>query len=112
MLGDIIESIAGAIFLDTQFDFECVWKIMKHILSPIATPHTLQLQPLRELQEICSEHHWNIEWDFEEQVEGVMATGVVYLEESDHIIGTWMNESKRSAKIGAAQQILLRMEVI
>lgn len=111
VLGDIIQSIAGAIFLDTKFDFECVWRIMKRILSPIPTPHTMQLQPLRELHEICSKHHGHVEWNFEEQVEGVLATGVVHLEES-RIVGTELKESKRAAKIAAAKQILLRMEVI
>lgn len=106
----MIESIAGAILVDNKFDFECVWRIMKPILSPIATPDTVELQPLRELQEICSKNRYDVKWDFKEQGEVIVVTGTVHLEKSN-IVGTGMKENKRVAKIAAARQILLLMEV-
>ena len=105
----MIESIAGAILVDNKFDFECVWRIMKPVLSPIATPDTVELQPLRELQEICSKNRYDVKWDFKEQGEVIVASGVVL--EKTNIVGTGMNENKKCAKIAAAQQILLLMEV-
>jgi len=64
VLGDLIESIAGAILVDTAFDLECLWRIMKPILSPIITPETLVLHPLRELQELCCQHGYSLKWKF------------------------------------------------
>lgn len=52
VLGDLIESITGAIVIDKRFNLDEVWKIFKPLLS-IATPDTLELPPLRELIELC-----------------------------------------------------------
>lgn len=48
-----MESIAGAILIDTKLNLEEVWRIFKPLLSPIVTPDNLQLQPHRELIELC-----------------------------------------------------------
>ncbi|KAK1288094.1 hypothetical protein QJS10_CPB19g01166 [Acorus calamus] len=55
-LGDLVESIAGAILIDTKLDIERVWETFEPLLSPIVTPDKLELPPLRELQELCSHH--------------------------------------------------------
>ncbi|KAF7134712.1 hypothetical protein RHSIM_Rhsim08G0003600 [Rhododendron simsii] len=52
-LGDMVESIAGAILIDTKLNLDEVWRIFKPILSPIVTPDKLELPPLRELIELC-----------------------------------------------------------
>ncbi|KAL9677647.1 hypothetical protein QQ045_005880 [Rhodiola kirilowii] len=52
-LGDMVESIAGAILIDAKLDLDEVWRIYKPLLSPIVTPDNLQLQPHRELIELC-----------------------------------------------------------
>ncbi|URE49672.1 Ribonuclease III domain [Musa troglodytarum] len=56
VLGDMVESIAGAILIDTKLDLDKVWEIFEPLLSPIATPENLELPPLRELTELCSHH--------------------------------------------------------
>lgn len=48
-----MESIAGAILIDTKLNLDEVWRIFKPILSPIVTPDKLELPPLRELIELC-----------------------------------------------------------
>lgn len=53
VLGDLVESIAGAILIDTKLNLDEVWKIVKPLLSPIVTPDKLELPPLRELIELC-----------------------------------------------------------
>ncbi|KAK1291521.1 hypothetical protein QJS10_CPB17g02656 [Acorus calamus] len=53
-LGDMLESIAGAILIDVDLNLEKVWEIFKPLLSPIVTPDKIELPPLRELIELCS----------------------------------------------------------
>ncbi|KAM0928770.1 hypothetical protein ACQ4PT_001980 [Festuca glaucescens] len=53
VLGDAIESIAAAIYFDSKFDKEVVWRSMKRLLEPLATPDTVECDPVEELQEFC-----------------------------------------------------------
>ncbi|KAF8393640.1 hypothetical protein HHK36_021886 [Tetracentron sinense] len=53
VLGDMVESIAGALLIDTKLNLDIIWKIFKPLLSPIVTPDNLQLPPVRELNELC-----------------------------------------------------------
>ena len=96
--------------MDTRFDLECAWRIMKPILSPIVTPETLDLHPLRELQELCCQHGYSLKWKLTKKGEVTVALGEVHLEESV-IAGTGSKANKKTAKMAAAQQILLLMEV-
>ncbi|GAU26678.1 hypothetical protein TSUD_314550 [Trifolium subterraneum] len=52
-LGDLVESIAGAVLIDTKLDLDAVWKVFNPLLSPIVTPDKLELPPLRELNQLC-----------------------------------------------------------
>ncbi|KAF3337365.1 endoribonuclease Dicer 3a-like protein [Carex littledalei] len=54
VLGDIVESITGAILIDTKFNLTQVWDIVESLLSPLVTPESLELPPFRELSELCS----------------------------------------------------------
>ena len=54
-----MESIAGAILVDTSFNLDAVWVVMKPLLSPIITPETLMQHPVVELQELCSRNGYN-----------------------------------------------------
>ncbi|KAF8722027.1 hypothetical protein HU200_022652 [Digitaria exilis] len=60
VLGDVIESIAGAIYLDSKCDKEIVWGSMKRLLEPLATPDTLEMDPVAELQELCDSKAYSI----------------------------------------------------
>ncbi|CAM0947604.1 unnamed protein product [Alopecurus aequalis] len=53
VLGDVIESIAGAIYLDSEYDKEAVWRSLKPLLEPLATPETVERDPVKMLQEFC-----------------------------------------------------------
>ncbi|GJW78864.1 endoribonuclease Dicer homolog 3a isoform X1 [Tanacetum coccineum] len=52
-LGDLVESIAGAMLVDTKLNLDEVWRVFEPLLSPIVTPNKLELPPLRELMELC-----------------------------------------------------------
>ncbi|KAL6544263.1 Helicase [Orobanche gracilis] len=53
VLGDLVESIAGAVLIDSKLNLDEVWKVFKPILSPIVKPDKLELHPTRELRELC-----------------------------------------------------------
>ncbi|KAL9244062.1 hypothetical protein vseg_017874 [Gypsophila vaccaria] len=52
-LGDLVESIAGAVLIDSKLQVEEVWRVFLPLLSPIVTPDNLELPPFRELIELC-----------------------------------------------------------
>ncbi|KAL0462724.1 UNVERIFIED_CONTAM: Dicer-like protein 4 [Sesamum latifolium] len=60
-LGDLVESCMGAVFLDTGFDLNHVWKIMLSLLDPIISFSKLQMNPLRNFMNsanpITGSHH-------------------------------------------------------
>ena len=60
VLGDVIESIAGAIYVDSKCNKEIVWRSMKRLLEPLATPGTLEMDPVKELQEFCNSKAYSI----------------------------------------------------
>lgn len=60
VLADIIESLAGAIFIDSGFNKEVVFKSISPLLEPLITPETLKLNPVRELNHILQTHHYTM----------------------------------------------------
>nr|XP_023904971.1 mannosyl-oligosaccharide glucosidase GCS1-like [Quercus suber] len=63
-LVDMVESIAGAILLDTKLNLNEVWRIYKPLLSPIVTPDKLELHPFRKLNELCASRGYFIKENF------------------------------------------------
>ncbi|XP_073150113.1 dicer-like protein 4 isoform X2 [Henckelia pumila] len=61
VLGDVVESYVGALFLDTGFDLNCVWKVVLSLLDPVVTLSKLQFNPLRDLRELCQFHNWELQ---------------------------------------------------
>jgi len=61
VLGDIIESLAGAILVDSEYDKEAVWKSIRPLLEPLVTPDTLTIHPIRELTELCQKMNYTME---------------------------------------------------
>ncbi|OEL33351.1 hypothetical protein BAE44_0005630 [Dichanthelium oligosanthes] len=60
VLGDVIESIAGAIYIDSKCDKEIVWRSMKPLLEPLPTHDTLDVDPVKELQELCDRQAYSV----------------------------------------------------
>ncbi|KAJ1420894.1 Ribonuclease III domain [Sesbania bispinosa] len=61
VLGDIIESLAGAILVDSGYNKEVVWQSIMPLLEPLVTPETLKLHPTRELHELCQKKGYTLE---------------------------------------------------
>uniref|UniRef100_A0A0E0KFW1 Uncharacterized protein n=1 Tax=Oryza punctata TaxID=4537 RepID=A0A0E0KFW1_ORYPU len=105
VLGDVIESIAGAIYLDSKCDKEVVWRSMKRLLEPLATPETIEPDPVKGLQEFCSRGSFKITYK-ETHVDGV--SSVIYRVKAGEITysATQSDPKKLVAKKLAAKAVL------
>jgi endoribonuclease Dicer len=60
-VGDVVQTLAAAIFLDADLDIETVWKVHEPLLQPLATPETVMLHPRRQLESLCLNQGWHLE---------------------------------------------------
>ncbi|PIA34920.1 hypothetical protein AQUCO_03700286v1 [Aquilegia coerulea] len=103
VLGDIFESIAGAIFLDSGRDTAVVWRVFQPLLHPMVTPDTLPMHPVRELQERCQQQAEGLEYKASRN--GNLATVEVYIDGVQ--IGIAQNPQKKMAQKLAARNALV-----
>ncbi|KAK7338041.1 hypothetical protein VNO77_18638 [Canavalia gladiata] len=59
VLADVIESIAGAIFVDSGYKKEVVFRSITPLLEPLVTPATAKRHPIIELQELCQKNNYS-----------------------------------------------------
>ena len=109
-LGDIVESCIGAILLDTGFNLNHVWKTMLSFLDPVIHFSGLQLNPIRELQELSQSY--NMELKFASSKKDNTYTVEIKVNGKDvceHSSAS--NFSKKAAKRRAAKQLILILKV-
>lgn len=58
VLGDVIESLAGAILVDSGYRKDIVFNSIRPLLEPMISPETVRRQPTRELYELCQKEHF------------------------------------------------------
>ena len=111
VLGDILESISGAILVDSRLRLDVVWEKIKPILSPIVTPQNVELQPLRELHELCAQKHYKYNW-MTITKKGNVNGATVKIEVKESIVfGEGSDIDKRFAKTKAAKHALAKLKV-
>ncbi|KAL6217730.1 hypothetical protein ACLB2K_010947 [Fragaria x ananassa] len=108
-LGDMVESIAGAILIDTKLNLDEVWRVFEPILSPIVTPSTLQLHPLRKLSELCDSLGYFVKETCTEDDTLVHVELSLQLEDV-LLVGNGFDRSRKAAKHKAARQVLMELE--
>ncbi|XP_065860011.1 endoribonuclease Dicer homolog 1 isoform X2 [Euphorbia lathyris] len=106
VLGDIFESIAGAIFLDSTRDTSVVWKVFQPLLQPMVTPETLPMHPVRELQERCQQQAEGLEYKATRS--GNLATVEVFIDGVQ--LGVAHNPQKKMAQKLAARNALAALK--
>ncbi|KAL6982180.1 Dicer-like protein 1 [Sarracenia purpurea var. burkii] len=106
VLGDIVESIAGAIFLDSGRDTAVVWKVFQPLLHPMVTPETLPMHPVRELQERCQQQAEGLEYKATRN--GNLATVEVFVDGVQ--VGIAQNAQKKMAQKLAARNALVALK--
>ena len=105
-----MESIAGAILIDSRLNLDEVWRVFKPILSPIVTPDKLELPPLRELILLCDSLGFFIKESCLTRGETVFAELSVQLEDT-RLSGEGFGQNRKIAKGNAAFQLLKDLEV-
>ncbi|KAK8597626.1 hypothetical protein V6N13_095026 [Hibiscus sabdariffa] len=108
-LGDLFESIVGAILIDTNANLDKVWRIVEPLLSPIVTPDKLELPPLRELNELCDSLGYFIKEKCTNKGEVVHAELLLQLD-CDLLVGEGFDRSRKVAKGKAASNLLKQLE--
>ncbi|XP_048227644.1 dicer-like protein 4 isoform X2 [Ricinus communis] len=109
VLGDLVESCIGAIFLDTGFDLNCIWKLMLSFLDPILNSSNVLLNPFRELHEFCESHKWKLQFptlkrDMNFLVEAKVTGKDICLDASAN------NSNKKEAIRIASEQIIVKLK--
>ncbi|XVE97781.1 hypothetical protein REPUB_Repub03eG0048300 [Reevesia pubescens] len=108
-LGDLVESIIGAILIDTNLNLDEVWRIVEPLLSPIVTPDKLELPPLRELNELCDSLGYFIKEKCVNKGEIVHAELRLQLD-NILLVGEGFDRSRKVAKGKAASYLLKELE--
>lgn len=111
-LGDLVESIAGAILIDTKLDLDQVWKVFNPLLSPIVTPDKLELPPLRELNQLCESLGYFVKVKVKCDKKGFMDHVVLSVQLPNALlVREGRGPNKKSAKGDAAYHLLKDLEV-
>ncbi|GMN63272.1 hypothetical protein TIFTF001_032343 [Ficus carica] len=108
--GDMVESIVGAMLIDTKLNLEEVWRIFEPLLSPIVTPDKLELPPLRELTELCDSLGYFIKEKCTKKGEMVHAELKLQLKDV-LLIGEGTEHGRKTARGEAARCLLKELEV-
>ncbi|OAY54204.1 endoribonuclease Dicer homolog 3 isoform X4 [Manihot esculenta] len=108
-LADFLESVAGAVLVDTKFNLDEVWRIFKPLLSPIATPESLELPPMRELTELCDSHGYSKKETC--SIKNDIVHAHLRLQLNDVLlVGDGYDRNRKAAKGKAASHLLKELE--
>lgn len=110
VLGDLVESSVGAILLDTGFDLNHIWKIMLSFLNPISSFSNLQINPVRELKELCQSHNWDFEVPASKKGR-TFSVDVTLSGKDMNISASASNSNKKEAIRMASEKIYARLKV-
>ncbi|WCJ38881.1 dicer-like 2 [Euphorbia peplus] len=112
VLGDVMESLAGAILVDSGYNKDVVFESIRPLLEPLVTPETLTLHPEKELTELCQKQHFNQK---KSGVSGNDGTNIVTVEvEAFGRVFTHTSEAadKKTAKRLASKEVLKALKNI
>ncbi|GJW75823.1 endoribonuclease Dicer homolog 2-like protein [Tanacetum coccineum] len=106
VLGDVIESLAGAILIDSRYNKEQVFVSIRPLLEPLVTPETLKLHLVKELHDLVQKNHYEIRKHTKRSEDGkisftieVEAEGRIYKE-------TCQTQDKKMAERLASKSVL------
>ncbi|GMI92533.1 DICER-LIKE 4, dicer-like 4 [Hibiscus trionum] len=108
-LGDLVESCFGAILLDTGFNLTRVWKIMLSLLDPVKRLSSVQLDPIREVTELCQSR--NRELKFLPSKSGRNFSVDAYARDVSVSIPA-INTNKKDAIRTAAHQLYVKLKAL
>ncbi|KAJ4709652.1 Dicer-like protein [Melia azedarach] len=110
VLGDLVESSLAAILLDTGFDLNKVWTIMLSFLDPIKNFSSLQLNPIRELQELRQSHELDLQFPASKRGKKFLIEAKATGKDNVCITASAMNLNKKEAIRIASQQLFTKLK--
>ncbi|XP_076937243.1 dicer-like protein 4 [Bidens hawaiensis] len=108
-LGDLVESCVGAILLDSGFNLDVVWKIMISFLDPVMKFSAMQINPVRELQELCQSYNWELTFPSVKKDRTFSVDALVNGKDVLEFANA-SNFSKKTAKIIACHKLYLTLK--
>ncbi|KAL4555510.1 hypothetical protein LXL04_038131 [Taraxacum kok-saghyz] len=100
IFADILESLVGAIYVDTNLSVDTTWEVVKNLLQPLVIPENLNLNPVTRLNEMCQKVGIKTEYK-----DLWVESGEIEIYVSDKLIGRGKNKNKKTiAKNKAAAQ--------
>lgn len=112
VLGDIVESSIGAMLLDTGFDLNFVWRSMLKLLEPILRFSSLQINPVRELRELCQSYSFELGLPSPvKQKEGYFVQVEIDVK-GEHLTCSAVNNNSKAARRTAAQEALCKLKAL
>ncbi|WCJ38880.1 dicer-like 2 [Euphorbia peplus] len=110
VLGDVVESLAGAIFVDSGYNKEVVFKSIRPLLEPLVTPETIKLHPVRELTELCQKEHFNRKKSVVSRKDGMSSVTVEV--EANGVVFTYTSEAgdRKTGKRLASKEVLTALK--
>ncbi|XXG49554.1 hypothetical protein AAC387_Pa02g3712 [Persea americana] len=112
VLADIIESIAGAILIDSGFDKAAVWESIRPLLEPMVTPGTIKYQPVRELEEIYRKKSNKKPEYIVKDHDGVVSVTAEVRVDGTTFSETRTDPNKEAAEKLAAKAVLVKLKAV
>ncbi|KAK9075164.1 hypothetical protein SSX86_003484 [Deinandra increscens subsp. villosa] len=106
VLGDVIESLAGAIFVDSGFDKDQVFQSIRPLLEPLVTPETLKLHPVKELHDLCQKNQMEIKKTAKRAEDGTVCFTIEVQVEEQVLKESGMAADKKMAERLASKSVL------
>ncbi|XP_027348830.1 endoribonuclease Dicer homolog 2-like [Abrus precatorius] len=111
VLGDVIESIAGAIFVDSGYKKKVVFQSIRPLLEPLVTPETAKRHPINELQELCQKNHYEKEEYSKPHVNHVTLFTIKVKTDENTYEWTASGDNEYTARKLASKEVLKLMKV-
>nr|XP_043616152.1 endoribonuclease Dicer homolog 2-like [Erigeron canadensis] len=106
VLGDVIESIAGAILVDSGYDKDQVFRSIRPLLEPLVTPETLRLHPVKELHDLLQKKHFGIKKSAKRTLEGTISFTIEVEAEGIVFKDSCVAQDKKMAERLASKSVL------
>ncbi|KAG8503299.1 hypothetical protein CXB51_001265 [Gossypium anomalum] len=106
VLGDVMESLAGAIFVDSGYKKETVFRSIRPLLEPLITLETMTVHPVKELNELCQKKHYEQRKPIVSHDNGVSSVTIEVEANGEVLKHTSTASDKKMAKKLASKEIL------
>ncbi|KAK8699344.1 hypothetical protein V6N13_115432 [Hibiscus sabdariffa] len=106
VLGDVMESLAGAIFVDSGYNKEVVFRSIRPLLEPLTTPETMTVHPVRELHELCQKERYELREPVVSRDNGISSITIEVEADGRVFKHTSTASDKKMAKKLASKEVL------